>query len=83
MITLDTTYYNNPWRLKAGWSPLALNEHKNSKSKSRPRSPNVAGATERLMKPNFNSTRIRNYVYNTLITTPFSLKIKISGLKKK
>ena len=28
----------------------------------------VAGATERLMKPNFNSTRIRNYVYNTLIT---------------
>ena len=24
MITLDTTYYNNPWRLKAGWSPLAM-----------------------------------------------------------
>ena len=68
MNTLDTAYYNNPRRLKAGWSPLALNEHKNSKSKSRPRSPNVAGATERLMMPKYTSTRIMNYVSNTLIT---------------
>ena len=79
MNTLDTAYYNNPRRLKAGWSLLALNEHKNSKSKSRPRSPNVAGATKRLMKPNFNSTRIRNYVSNTLITRSGTSMHQMSG----
>ena len=67
MITLDTTY-NNPWRLKAGWSPLAMccGIHIPIRPFSSPKCcrRNLSG----LAIPTIEPARTKNYVYNTLIS---------------